>query len=59
MIGSIKFLLPTCLRHILHYTLAPKVGDSHNLRSMTIDLFVYAHEKNKVDILDFMFAEIR
>ena len=59
--GSIKHLKPTydTMRHILRYTLNPKTGDSHNLRSSMLDIFVYLHDKKKVDVLDFMFFEIR
>ena len=59
--GSIKDLLPLydTMRHILRYTLTPKAGDSHNIRSSMLDVFVYLHQKKKVDVLDFMFYELR
>ena len=47
------------MRHILRYTLNPKAGDSHNLRSSMLDIFVYIHDRKKVDVLDFMFFELR
>ena len=59
--GSIKHLKPTydTMCHILRYTLNPKAGDSHNLRSSMLDIFVYIRDRKKVDVLDFMFYEIR
>jgi hypothetical protein len=59
--GSIKDLLPTydTLRHILRYTLTPKAGDSHNLRSLMLDIFLMVKDRKKVDVLDTMFFEIR
>jgi hypothetical protein len=40
-------------------SIAPKVGDSSEIRSIMIDLLVYAHEKARIDVLDFMFEEMR
>src|SRR3954467_3015763 len=58
--GSIKDLLPTydTLRLILRYTLTPKVGDSRNLRSSMLDIFLMVRDRKKVDVLDTMFLEI-
>ena len=59
--GSIKDLLPTydTLCHILRYTLTPKAGDSHNLHSSVLDIFLMVKDRKKVDVLDTMFFEIR
>jgi hypothetical protein len=59
--GSIKDLVPVydTLHHILRYTLTPKAGDSHNVRGSMLDVFVYCQERKKVDVLDFMFYELR
>src|ERR1044072_441795 len=59
--GSIKDLLPTydTLRHILRYTLTQKAGDSHNLCSSILDIFLMVKDRKKVDVLDTMFLEIR
>src|SRR4051812_11096172 len=59
--SSIKDLLPTydTLHHILRYTLTPKAGDSHNLRSLMLDIFLMVKDRKKVDVLDIMFFEIR
>jgi hypothetical protein len=58
--GSIKDLVPVydTLHHILRYTLTPKAGDSHNVRSSMLDVFVYCQQKKKLDVLDFMFYEL-
>lgn len=54
--GSIEDLLPLydTMRHIMRYTLTPKAEDSHNIRSSMLDVFLYLHQKKKVDVLDFM-----
>nr|XP_040243746.1 lysine-rich arabinogalactan protein 19-like [Aegilops tauschii subsp. strangulata] len=59
--GSIKDLVPLydTMRHILRYTLTPKAGDSHNIWSSMLNVFVYLHQKKRVDVLDFMFYELR
>ena len=59
--GSIKDLLPTydTLRHILRYSLTPKAGDSHNLHSSMLDIFLMVKDRKKVDVLYTMFFEIQ
>src|SRR3954470_23287658 len=59
--GSIKDLLPTydTLHHILWYTLTPKAGDSHNLRSSMLDIFLMVKDRKKVNVLDTIFFDIR
>lgn len=61
IIGNIKFLPPKYdfLRRIFRVSIAPKVGDLSVIRSIMIDLLVYAHEKARIDVLDFMFEEMR
>lgn len=61
MPGSAHHLLPLydTIRHILTYTITPKAGDSHNLRSSMFDLFMMINEGKKVDVLDTMFQEMR
>lgn len=47
------------LRQIFRNSLAPKTGSFDEFWGTTIDLLVYAHEDKKVDVLDFMFEEMR
>ena len=60
-VGSAQNLLQTydTLHHILRYTITPKEGDSHKIRSSVFDLFKMVHEGKKIDVLDTMHHEMR
>ena len=61
MVGTIHGLLPkyAALHQILHTSLAPKTGSSDTLWCTTINLLIYAHEGRKVDVLNFMYEEMK
>jgi hypothetical protein len=60
-IGRTKGMLPLyhALRQIFRVSLSPKAGSSDEFWGTAIDLLVYAHERTKIDVLDFMFEEMR
>lgn len=60
-IGTIWVMTPKydVLRHIFWTSLAPKAGPSDEIWGTTIDLLVYAHEETEVDIMDFMYEEMK
>lgn len=59
--GNIKNLPPKydCLCRIFWVTIAQMVGDSSEIRSTIIDILIYAHKKKMIDVLDFIFEELR
>ena len=61
MVGTIRGLLPkyAALHQILCTSLAPNTGSSDMLWCTTIDLLIYAHEGRKVDVLNFMYEEMK
>src|SRR4051812_14490303 len=59
-IGRTKGMIPLyhALRQIFRVSLSPKAGSSDEFWGTAIDLLVYAHERRKIDVLDFMFEEM-
>ena len=60
-VGDIRELLSKydTLRQIFQNSLSPKTGSSDEFWGTTIDFLVYDYEDKKVDVLDFMFEEMR
>src|SRR3954469_18254662 len=59
-IGRTKGMIPLyhALRPIFWVSLSPKAGSSDEFWGTAIDLLVYVHERNRIDVLDFMFEEM-
>src|SRR3954462_1962301 len=59
-IGRTKGMIPLyhALRQIFRVSLSPKAGSSDEFWGTTIDLLVYAHERKRIDVLNFMFEEM-
>jgi hypothetical protein len=59
-IGRTKGMIPLyhALRQIFRVSLSPKAGSSDEFWGTAIDLLVFAHERKRIDVLDFMFEEM-